>query len=164
MEAKEGWIITCVAAGVVKVVPSVTVDLQPQVGEGVSEPSVVSGLPMSSSASMAVEDSLSEREESVMTEPASWLWIRLSGSRTGSSSTQCERLWGLCRSGGSQAAGSSMLRGAWLEPLPDEIVVSLKGTMEEGHEAEACLDVSEAFTSNTLAVKVWFPSWVWGKK
>lgn len=56
VEAKEGRLITWVAAGVAKVTPSVTAALWPPVGKGVSKQSGVSELPSCSSARMAVED------------------------------------------------------------------------------------------------------------
>lgn len=163
-EAKEWNIITWVAAGVVKMVPSVTADLWPQVGEGVSEQSVVSELPICSSARMAVEDSLSEWEESVLREPVSWLWIRRSGAGVGYLYKQCAKLWGLYRHRGPRSPSVD----AGLQALLSEKVVWLiNGITGEGHGDEAsdvvCLCVCEAFTSNTLAVKCWFPRWGWGK-
>lgn len=147
----------------VKLVPSVTADLWPQVGEGVSEQSVASELPICSSARMAVEDSLSEGEESVLGAPRSWLWIRLSRAGLGYLYKQCGKLWGLDRREGPRSSGAD----AGPEPLPAEKVVWLNGITGEGHEEEAsgvvCLYVCEAFTSNTLAVNCWFPCWDWGK-
>lgn len=112
---------------------------------------------------MAVEDSLSEREEcsareeSVVREPVSWLWTRLSGAGSRCLYKQWERLWGLCRCEGPKPSGGGRLRDAELVPLPGEKVARFKGTTEGGHGGEAsgvvCLCVCEAFTSNTLAGK-----------
>lgn len=49
----EGRIITCTAAGTAKVVLSATEDLRPEVGEGVSDLSVVSGAPICNLSGMA---------------------------------------------------------------------------------------------------------------
>lgn len=56
VEAKEGRLITWVAAGVAKVTPSVTAALGPPVGKGVSKQSGVLESPSCSSARMALED------------------------------------------------------------------------------------------------------------
>lgn len=163
-ESKEGSIITWVAAGVAKVMPSVTADLWPQVGEGVSEQSVVSEFLSCSSTRMAVEDSLSHWEEcSLGEEPVAWLCIKLLGAGEGGLYKQAERSWTEVRQEGPRSSGG----GGGLEPLPGERVGWWKATTD-GHEEEAsgvlCLCVCEAFTSNTLAVRCWLSSWVWGKR
>lgn len=159
---KEGKIITCMAAGAIKVVPSVTADLWPKVGGGVSERSVVSESAICSSSGRVREDSLEEREEC-------WPWdesgggesevVVLPGAKRGDLQRQCEGLGCLCRCEGRQSAGGGREHRKGLR---------LKGTTEGGRgEEEAsgvvCLCVCEAFTSSTLADKFWFPSWVWGE-
>ena len=81
---------------------------------------------------------------------------RRSGARTRGAVTRA-----LGRCDGPMLAGGGRLRDAGLEPWFGESVL-VKRYHRQGYEEEACgvmcLCVCEAFTSNTLAVKFWFPS------
>lgn len=160
VEAKEGRVITGVAAGVAKVMPSVTADLWPQVGEGVSEQPVVSKCPSCSSTRMAVEDSLSDweecslREEYNLREPVAWLCIRLLGARKGCLHKQADRpqiirWWQWARATAPWKSG--------LVKVPTD-------RREEEASAVPCLGVCEAFTCSILTSKCWCSSWGWGKR
>lgn len=159
--AKEGRIITWVAAGVARVMPSATAALWPRVGKGVSKQSVVSELPSCSSARMAVDDSLSDweecsiREESVPGERVARLCIRMFIQ------TNWEAL------GWRQAGRLQTIRWRWAGATA-LLKLGWWKAVRDGHEGAApgvlSLCVCEAFTSNTLAVSCWFLSWVWGKR
>lgn len=75
---------------------------------------------------------------------------------------QCERVRGLCWCEGLKSAGGDRVSDAGLGPPSGQNVFWLKSTRGGGHEEKAagvvCLCVREAFTSITLAVKLWCPS------
>lgn len=157
---KEGRIITWVAAGVAKVMPSVTAALWPRVGKGVSKQSVVSELPSCSSVRMAVEDSLSDweecslREESVPGERVAWLCIRMF-IQTSWEAPGWRQAGRLQTTRWRWAGATALLKLGWWKAVTDRHEVEAPGVLS--------LCVCEVFASNTLAVNCWFLSWVWGK-